>query len=206
MKNKSEKSHPAATGRFADYGEIASNFSYRIYDPRSSSKLIGFINRITPDSMCSLFSILVISIIFAVIIISIFGGVILYFSAYVHFIIFAGYLGLWVVLFFLLVIVKNKIGSINDIKVKGLKLSGYIDTKDIQKIEETYEENKSFDLGILESLDSKKDPSLLIGLNSKKRFEHTLIISPTGGGKTSRYITFRAFVWTRHIRMSAYSR
>jgi len=188
LKNKSKKSHPAATGRFADYGEIASNFSYRIYDPRSFSKLIGFISGIAPDSICSLFSILVISIIFAVIIISTFGGAILYFSAYAHFIIFVGYLGLWVVLFFLLLIVKNKIGSINNIKAKGFKLSGHIGTEDVEKIKETYEKNKSFDLGILEGSGGKKNPSLLIGLNSKKRFEHTLIISPTGGGKTSRYI------------------
>ncbi len=188
MKNKSEKSHPAATGRFADYDEIASSFSYRIYNPRPSSKLISFINGIAPDSMWSLFSISVISIIFSVIIISTFGGTIPYFSAYAHFIIFVEYLALWVILFFLLVIVKNKIGGTNDIKAKGLKLSGHIDTKDMQKIEEAYGENKSFDLGILEGVGSKKEPSLLIGLNSKKRFEHTLIISPTGGGKTSRYI------------------
>lgn len=169
--NKNKKSHPAAAGRFASYGEIVSNFSACVYD-YGGAPVAGKSGK--TEDIPYLLVLSALSLILAVIS-ALFLNAAAGFSA-----IFGGgidvsieYLILWAVIFFILFFAGNKI--------KSFKAGKPIDNNFSKK-------NKPFELGILKGSGGKKYPDVLIGLDEKKRFEHLLIVSPTGGGKTSRYI------------------
>ncbi|MHB8231558.1 MAG: type IV secretory system conjugative DNA transfer family protein [bacterium] len=178
--SRNKNSHPAAAGRFASYGEIASNFSCSAYDFKNPPDFKSFINYISGQAYYFLAG-AALSLILAVIIILPLNGA-SFAAVRSPFVMFAQYLFLWVILFFIFVFAKNKIFH----SPGGFKLLN----SDSAAI--SYKLNKSFELGILEGAaagkNNKKNPCLLIGLDKKKRFEHALIVSPTGGGKTSRYI------------------
>ncbi|MHB1697301.1 MAG: type IV secretory system conjugative DNA transfer family protein [bacterium] len=178
--NKNKNRHPAAVGRFASYNEIASNFSCFPYDLKSTPEFKNFIDYIA-GSVSSFLAGAALSLLLAVIIALSLNGEFSFIAIDVHkpFAMFAEYLFLWFILFFIFVIVKSKI----------FHSPGSFKTLDKDYAAEAYKLNKSFELGILEGTGSgRNNPCLLIGLDKQKRFEHTLIVSPTGGGKTSRYI------------------
>ncbi len=183
--NKNKNPHPAATARFAAYGEIVSNFAYM---PFSFKKRKGMQNSEASNNANLVNSNILLPA--ASLILSIILTILLNKNTIINpVLIFTEYICIWIILSLFLIISKNKINNIN--------ISQKIDTKNlpdnfknslcnISCQTEIYKKNKPFDLGILSG--NKKFPNLLIGLDRKKRFEHTLIVSPTGGGKTSRYI------------------
>ena len=185
--NKNKNPHPAATGRFATYGEIVSNFNYT---PFNCKKQKGKQNNCATYKNTNLVNsnilLLTVSLILSIII-----TIFLNQNAINPIFIFTEYICIWIVLFLLLIVLKNKINDINiNQKIDANNLpDNFRKNKHAGNIsyqEELSEKDKPFNLGILNG--NKKFPNLLIGLNRKKRFEHTLIVSPTGGGKTSRYI------------------
>ena len=172
--NKNKNRHPAAAGRFASYAEIISNFSVipSGYNSNSAAKTKKFFN---PGSIYYFVSISALSLIISAVIVLFVnkGG---FSNSMNPVLISAEYLILWIFLFFILFFIKNKKYS----------LKNRVDLRNLS--EKTFRRDKSFELGILKGCGDKKEPDVLIGLDEKKRCEHTLIVSPTGGGKTSRYI------------------
>ena len=174
--NKNKNRHPAAAGRFASYAEIISNFSVSVipsgYNSNSAAKTKKFFN---PGSIYYFVSISALSLILSAAIVLFVnkGG---FSNSTNPVLISAEYLILWIFLFFILFFIKNKKYS----------LKNRVDLRNLS--EKTFRRDKSFELGILKGCGDKKEPDVLIGLDEKKRCEHTLIVSPTGGGKTSRYI------------------
>ena len=177
--DKNKNSHPAASGRFASYGEIVSNFACFAYNSPISE----------PDKTNShsekfyyFFAVSAVSLIIAV-----FATIFLNSAAPAvrnPFEISAEYLISWLVFFFILIFAGNKISVFN----KSRKDFGSISPGGIKNTPEGFISEKAFELGIFKGAGNKKYPDVLIGLDEKKRFEHTLVVSPTGGGKTSRYI------------------
>ncbi|MHB1545508.1 MAG: type IV secretory system conjugative DNA transfer family protein, partial [bacterium] len=177
-----KRSHPAAVGRFASYAEIISNFSVMPvkYNVNSAAKTKTKTKiLVNPGHIYSFISIFALSLILSVVIV-LFTNNAGFLNSTDPVLISAEYLILWIFLFFILFFIK---------RMKGFDFKKEVDLKNIS--EETFKQNKSFKLGILRSAESsskKKYPDVSIGLDERKRFEHLLIISPTGGGKTSRYI------------------
>ncbi len=191
--NGNKNGHPAACGRFASYDEIILNFSCSPRDFKNPSGFdrgfISFINSFA-GSAYSFFAGAALSLISAIIIT-------LYLTPLtrtdrsfipVHgpFAVFAGYAGLWAVIFFIFIFAGNVFRKFKNAKSFGGR--GNFNFSGGRGLQE-----KPFELGILkgsfsDGASGKKISGLLIGLDEKKRFEHTLIVSPTGGGKTSRYV------------------
>lgn len=181
--DRNKNSHPAATGRFASYSEIVSNFSYSPFgltDKKSrKSVFTATWASIVDSGIFSNILLLCLTLMLSVTI-----TVFLNKSVNHPVLILAEYLGIWILLFLSLSVFKNKIHA--------ARISQKIDIKSIPDnlrrngAEDTYKRDKPFDIGILTG--NKKFPDLLIGIDRKKRFEHVMVISPTGGGKTSRYI------------------
>ncbi len=177
--DKNKNSHPAASGRFASYGEIVSNFACYVYNS-GIYKLDKTNSR--SEKFYYFFALSAVSLIIAV-------SVTIFLNAAAPavrspFEISGEYLISWLVFFFILIFAENKISGFN----KSRKDFGFIASGGIKNTPEGFISEKAFELGILKGAGNKKYPDVLIGLDEKKRFEHTLIVSPTGGGKTSRYI------------------
>ncbi len=184
----SKKSHPAAAGRFASYGEIVNNFSVRIADSGKTGnggKAGGGI--ISSASLTAnipyIIALYLVSLI-AAIILTLFLNTVSGFTLTIEYILLS------VFIFFILYFTINKIKSLKN------EINGNAFAKNV-KIDNFLKEEKSFDLGILKTsagktgkagTGGKKYPDIIIGLDEKKRYEHMLIVSPTGGGKTSNYI------------------
>ena len=202
---KGKKSHPAAAGRFASYGEIVNNFSARIAgggENCDKDKTGGGIaskrdglwsnNIIIPAPLTAnipyVIALYLLSLITAVIL-TLFLNAVSGFSKTPAsgFILTTEYVLLSVLIFFILYF------AINKIKLLKNGISGDVSSKNA-KIKNFSKEEKSFDLGILKTSAGKtgtcgkKYPDVVIGLDEKKRYEHMLIVSPTGGGKTTNYI------------------
>jgi type IV secretory pathway TraG/TraD family ATPase VirD4 len=189
--NSNKNSHPAASGRFASYGEIVSNFSGELYrqtltlTPKQRPKCC-FENFLTPDtavSRRSFYYFAAVSLISlpAAVIITLMLNAALGLSAPIHpFLLSGEYLVLWVILFFIIIFARRIFKCAGS---GAYGLNGHGCRRAVLS-----PGDKSFRLGILKGGGGKKYPDVLIGLDRIKRFEHTLVISPTGGGKTSRYI------------------
>ncbi|MCL4322312.1 MAG: type IV secretory system conjugative DNA transfer family protein [Deltaproteobacteria bacterium] len=183
--NNNKNPHPAATARFAAYGEIVSNFAYM---PFSFKKQKGMRNGDAfknENPVNSNILLLAVSLILSIILTILLNKNIIINPAFI----FMEYICIWVILSLFLIVSKNKINNINiSQKIDAKSLPGNFKNSagNISCQTGIYKKNKPFDLGILSG--NKKFPNMLIGLDRKKRFEHTLIVSPTGGGKTSRYI------------------
>lgn len=181
--DKNKNSHPAASGRFASYGEIVSNFACLAYNagiskPDKTTDKTSF----RFGKIYYFFAVSAVSLIIAVIITVFLNAA----APAVRnpFEVSAEYLILWLVFFFILSFAGNKISALD----KNRKNLGFIAPGGIKNASVGFTDEKAFKLGILKGAGNKKYPDVLIGLDEKKRFEHTLIVSPTGGGKTSRYI------------------
>lgn len=211
--------HPAASGRFASYEEIISNFSVMALpykscggSPGSSVKtkakpslFKSVISRFALSSVSaySFIPILLLSLILAVTaVLLINNNTLLFFASSGNLAanrantvnranpanITAEYLTLWLFLFIVLSFVRSFLVK-NSIKnPKGFNLKNFKNFS-----EEEFRRNKPFELGVLKGggnscRPGRKYGDVLIGLSEKKRFEHILVVSPTGGGKTSRYI------------------
>ncbi|MGC8554435.1 MAG: type IV secretory system conjugative DNA transfer family protein [Candidatus Acidulodesulfobacterium sp.] len=173
---KGKKSHPAAAGRFASYGEIVNNFSVRIAGGEINDKdKTG--GRIASKNIPRVIALYLLSLITAIIL-TLFLNAVYGFSKkpVAGFTLTTEYILFSVLIFFILYFISGNPSSVNA-KIKNLS-----------------KEEKSFDIGILRTsadksgTDGKKYPDVVIGLDGKKRYEHMLIVSPTGGGKTSNYI------------------
>ena len=176
---KNKNSHPAASGRFASYAEIVSNFA--CYRCNSAISKQGKTNS-GYEKFYYFFAVSAVSLIIAV-----FLTIFLNSAAPTvrsPFEISAEYLISWLVFFFILIFAVNKISWFN----KSRKDFGFIVPGGIKNTSGGFAGEKAFEIGILKGAGNKKYPDVLIGLDEKKRYEHTLIVSPTGGGKTSRYI------------------
>jgi type IV secretory pathway TraG/TraD family ATPase VirD4 len=184
----SKKSHPAAAGRFASYGEIVNNFSVRIADSGKTGNggKAGEGNASMPALNAN------IPYIIALYLVSLITAIILtlFLNTVSGFTLTIEYILLSVFIFFILYFTINKIRSLKN------EINGNAFAKKV-KIDNFLKEEKSFDLGILKTsagktgktgTGGKKYPDVVIGLDEKKRYEHMLIVSPTGGGKTSNYI------------------
>lgn len=192
--NKNKNPHPAATGRFATYGEIVSNFSYMPFNLKNKKDGTGLANsRIILLSVSLMLSI----------IITIFLNKTINNPALV----FTEYICIWIVLFLFLTILKNKINDINiSKKIDAKSLPDNFNNRNACGAPfqtDAYKQDKPFDLGILNG--NKKFPDVLIGLGRNMRFEHTLILSPTGGGKTSRYIIPNIINDAKHDNLSLFT-
>ena len=178
--NKNKNRHPAAAGRFASYGEIVSNFACFVYNSKILEQ--GKAGR-RSKNFYYFFAVSAMSLILALIITMSLNAAAPSFFAYSGspLAISEEYLTLWVILFFILIFAGNKINRSADMMRGGFKFSD-------KNTAAGFRRDKSFELGILKGSGDKKEPDVLIGLDEKKRCEHTLIVSPTGGGKTSRYI------------------
>ncbi len=191
--DKSKNSHPAATGRFATYGEIVSNFSYMPFNFKKQKRGQNHAAYKSTNITGSNILLLTLSLILSVIAVIFFNQIENQRNLNVinPALIFIEYVCMWIVLFLLLRLLGNKIKNINITRkidannlpdsFKNNKRAGNISYQ-----AGLYKKDKAFNLGILRG--NKKFPDLMIGLDKKMRFEHTLIVSPTGGGKTSRYI------------------
>jgi type IV secretory pathway TraG/TraD family ATPase VirD4 len=200
---KGKKSHPAAAGRFASYGEIVNNFSVRIAGGGencdkdktcggTASKRDGLCSNIIPARLTAnipyVIALYLLSLITAIILTLFLNAVSGFSKTFTSgFTLTVEYILLSVLVFFILYF------TINKIKLLKSGTSGDVSSMNA-KIKNLSKEEKSFDLGILKaSADKtgtagKKYPDIVIGLDEKKRYEHMLIVSPTGGGKTSNYI------------------
>ncbi len=199
---KSKKSHPAAAGRFASYAEIVNNFSVRIADGGGIDYKTG--GEIPPkrdgllrsgSSHASLTAnipyvivLYLLSLIAAIILTLILNAAAGFLKTPVAgFTLTIEYFLLSVLIFFILYFTINKIKLLKD-EISGDAFSVNAKIKNLSK------EKKSFDLGILKRSGGKtgnggkKYTEVVIGLDEKKRYEHMMIVSPTGGGKTSNYI------------------
>jgi len=191
--NKNKNPHPAASGRFATYDEIVSNFGGSVYNPETpAARKAG----LRPKNFYYFIAALAVSLILSVTVTLLLNSAAFFSSAAAgRFSVSAEYIALWILFFTILIFAGNKI---NPIKIRkslnpsvnppagipggsGFKLSG-------KNPAAVFKQDKPFELGILKGAGNKAHPDILIGLGEKKRFEHTLIVSPTGGGKTSRYI------------------
>jgi len=184
---KSKKSHPAAVGRFATYGEIVNNFTVRIADSGEIADRAGG-GIISPTLLKNvnlpyIIVLYLVSLITAIILT-------LFLNTVSGFTLTIEYILLSVFIFFILYFTINKIKNLKN------EINGDASAKN-DKIKNFSKEEKSFDLGILKTsagkagkagTGGKKYPDVVIGLDEKKRYEHMLIVSPTGGGKTSNYI------------------
>jgi type IV secretory pathway TraG/TraD family ATPase VirD4 len=176
--NKNKNRHPAAAGRFASYGEIVSNFACFVYNSKISEQDKA-VRRF--KNFYYFFAASAVSLILAIIITMSLNADAPFFASAGNPLAISGeYLTLWIILFFILIFAGNKINRPADMR-GGFKFSD-------KNTAAGFRLDKPFELGILKGAGNKKFPDVLIGLDEKKRYEHTLIISPTGGGKTSRYI------------------
>ena len=194
--DKNKNSHPAASGRFASYGEIVSNFACYVYNS-GIYKLDKTNSR--SEKFYYFFALSAVSLIIAV-------SVTIFLNAAAPavrspFEISGEYLISWLVFFFILIFAENKISGFN----KSRKDFGFIASGGIKNTPEGFISEKAFELGILKGAGNKKYPDVLIGLDEKKRFEHTLIVSPTGGGKTSRYIVPGIAADARYSNVSVFA-
>ena len=183
--DKNKNPHPAATARFAAYGEIVSNFAFTPFNSKKRKETQDGKAAKNANLVNFNIALLAVSLILSIILVALLNKSTIINPA----LIFTEYICIWIILFLFLIISKNKINNINisqKIDAKNLPDNFKNSLCDISCQTEIYKKNKPFDLGILSG--NKKFPNLLIGLDRKKRFEHTLIVSPTGGGKTSRYI------------------
>ncbi len=182
-----KKSHPAAVGRFATYGEIVKNFTVRIADSGEIADRVG--GGITSPALLKNVKL---SYIIALYLVSLITAIILtlFLNTVSGFTLTIEYILLSVFIFFILYFTINKIKSLKN-EINGVASAKNDEIKNFSK------EEKSFDLGILKTsagktgkagTGGKKYPDVVIGLDEKKRYEHMLIVSPTGGGKTSNYI------------------
>ncbi len=188
---KHKNSHPAATGRFASHGEIVSNFSYSPFALKSKRSrqgiFVSLMASIVDFGIYSNILLLVLALIVSVII-----TVFLNKGLSHPVLILVEYIGIWVVLVLFLTIFRNKFNAARasqKIDVKGLPGNFRCNCAEGTfpfRGNDNYKRNKPLNIGILNG--NKKFPNLLIGIDRKKRFEHAIIISPTGGGKTSRFI------------------
>ncbi len=181
--NRSRSRHPAAAGRFASYAEIISNFSAMPYKYETETN--SPVKTKTAFNWHSAYYFIAVSalsfVMSAVIVLFANSGVFFNSANSLNpVLISAEYLILWIFLFFILFFIKKTRG----LNFKSAPDFGYLS-------EESFKLDKPFELGILKGnggLSSKKYKDALIGIGDKKRFEHILVVSPTGGGKTSRYI------------------
>jgi type IV secretory pathway TraG/TraD family ATPase VirD4 len=184
----SKKSHPAAAGRFASYGEIVNNFSVRIADSGKTGNADkaggGIISPVLLTANLPYIVALYFVSLITAIILTLFLNTVSGFTLTIEYILLS------VFIFFILYFTINKIKSLKN------EINENPSAKNV-KIKNFLKEEKSFDLGILKTsagktgkagTGGKKYPDVVIGLDEKKRYEHMLIVSPTGGGKTSNYI------------------
>lgn len=180
MSESKDKRHPAATGRFASYAEIVSNFSFF---PAGRIPFKGNKSKVSPLDIFLVAVLLLISVFFTILFNrNNFSGIKIFFE----------YILVWAFLSFSYIyFIKNIIRgyftgktslktALPDDFTKRTRGLSDAELKTIRNIE------KPFSLGILRNKD--KMPDLFICVPREKRFEHIVVISPTGGGKTSRYI------------------
>lgn len=170
---KRKNIHPAAMGSFASYREITANFSTSPLSKISGSSVLKKIKNISPASFLTGNLLYIVLSLPLAIILAVITNKNNLDPAYIV----PEYLFYWIVLSLFFIFFTRAKKGFRGASDRFLNLFG----KEISKRE------KSFFLGIFGN-DGQLSKSIMVGADRKKRFEHIMIVSPTGGGKTSRYI------------------
>ncbi|RZD15820.1 MAG: hypothetical protein EVJ46_09900 [Candidatus Acididesulfobacter guangdongensis] len=197
--------HTAATGRFAAAEEIIQNFycePYESYESYSGDKAKNRLKRFGFRNLL-LYAFLTFVLILLLMPFQRINAI------NFPFFIFKDFIVILLLLVFLIYKNKNKykinknkyISNISSEQISADKKSGYIHTDeninyfrlgimDLNNYYNSYSDYNNYfhDNNNYSNDNDKNKNRLIIGIDRKKRFEHIMIVSPTGGGKTSKYI------------------